>query len=94
MYLYIHPNGVNTFDWITALPVSVNAGSGRLSRNQFEAGQRQARYRQKTNCWRYRPRHNQNIEKAGATENIFKAVAEEFLEANSIRWSASHKRHR
>lgn len=33
------------------------------------------------------------IEKAGATENTFKAIAEEFLEANSVRWSASHKRH-
>jgi len=33
------------------------------------------------------------IEKAGNSENTFQAVAEEFLQANSIKWSASHKRH-
>lgn len=33
------------------------------------------------------------IEKAGSTENTFRAVAEEFLEANTAKWSASHKRH-
>lgn len=33
------------------------------------------------------------IEKAGSIENTYKAVAEEFLEANSVKWSPSHKKH-
>lgn len=39
------------------------------------------------------PSITRKIEKAGAIENTFKAVAEEFLEANSGKWSASHKKH-
>jgi integrase len=39
------------------------------------------------------PSITRKIEKAGSIENTFKAVAEEFLEANSGKWSASHKRH-
>jgi len=33
------------------------------------------------------------LEKAGAKENTFKAVAEEFLAANEKKWSSSHHRH-
>ncbi|WP_404358070.1 tyrosine-type recombinase/integrase [Methylotuvimicrobium sp. KM1] len=33
------------------------------------------------------------LEKAGIKENTFKAVANEFLEANSKRWSEAHRNH-
>lgn len=39
------------------------------------------------------PSITRKIERAGSTENTFRAVAEEFLEANTAKWSASHKRH-
>ena len=39
------------------------------------------------------PSITRKFEKAGSTENTFQAVAEEFLEAYSFKWSPSHKKH-
>lgn len=39
------------------------------------------------------PSITRKIEKAGSTLNTFMAVADEFLESNTAKWSASHKRH-
>jgi len=39
------------------------------------------------------PSNRRKLEKAGYKENTFKAVAEDFLEANTNKWSASHKKH-
>jgi integrase len=94
MYLFVHPNGGKYF----RLDYRFAGKRKTLALGVYpETSLKQARDKRDTVKKQIAdgidPGITRKIEKAGSTENTFKAVAEEFLEANSVRWSASHKRH-
>lgn len=94
MYLFVHPNGGKyfRFDYRFAgkrktLALGVYPDTSlKQARDKRDTAKKQI-------ADGIDPSITRKIEKAGSIENTFKAVAEEFLEANSGRWSASHKRH-
>ncbi|MGZ5049644.1 MAG: tyrosine-type recombinase/integrase [Methylobacter sp.] len=94
MYLLVHPNGRKYF----RLNYRCNGKRQTLALDVYPVTSlKDAREKRDTAIKQIaggiNPSVSRKIEKAGVTENTFKAVAEEFLEANSVRWSASHKRH-
>jgi integrase len=94
MYLFIHSNGGKYF----RLDYRFAGKRKTLALGVYpDTSLKQARDRRDTAKRQLAdgidPSITRKIEKAGSIENTFKAVAEEFLEANSGKWSASHKRH-
>lgn len=94
MYLYVHPNGGKYF----RLDYRFYGKRKTLALGVYpDTTLKQAREKRDTAKKQIAdgidPSIIRKIEKAGSIENTFKAVAEEFLEANSGKWSASHKRH-
>jgi integrase len=94
MYLYVHPNGGKYF----RLDYRFVGKRKTLALGVYpDTSLKQAREKRDTAKKQIAdgidPSITRKIEKAGSIENTFKAVADEFLEANSGKWSASHKRH-
>ncbi|MBF6648957.1 integrase arm-type DNA-binding domain-containing protein [Methylobacter sp. BlB1] len=94
MYLLVHPNGGKYF----RLDYRFVGKRKTLSLGVYpDTSLKQARERRDTAKKQIAdgidPSITRKIEKAGSIENTFKAVADEFLEANSGKWSASHKKH-
>jgi len=94
MYLLVHPNGGKYF----RLDYRFVGKRKTLSLGVYpDTSLKQAREKRDTAKKQIAdgidPSITRKIEKAGSIENTFKAVADEFLEANSGKWSASHKKH-
>jgi integrase len=94
MYLFVHPNGGKYF----RLDYRFAGKRKTLALGVYpDTSLKQARERRDTAKKQIAdgidPSITRKIEKAGSIENTFKAVTEEFLEANSGKWSASHKKH-
>jgi integrase len=94
MFLLINPNGSKYFrlkyrfagkEKTLALGVYPETGLKAARAKRDEAKKQIAEGRD--------PSIIRKIKKAGSLENTFKAIAEEFLEANSARWSQAHHKH-